>query len=440
MSPTAQLEAATARLRSVDLARRMGKVTRVLGLAAEVSGLEASVGDVCVIDATKPVTAEVVGLREGRLVLMPLGDVAGIRPGSTVRTTGRPQTAAVGEALLGRVVDGFGRPLDGGGAIATTTQRAIHRLPPPVMERRRIAEPLETGLRVLDGLLPIGRGQRAGIFAGSGVGKSMLLGSLASHAAAAVNVVALIGERGREVREFIERDLGAEGLARSVVVVATSNEPALLRRQAAFTATTIAEHFRDEGKAVLFMMDSLTRFAMAQREIGLAVGEPPATRGYPPSVFALLPRLLERAGTTAHDGSITALYTVLVEGDDMNDPIGDTARAILDGHIVLSRDLATANHFPAVDVLASVSRLADTLATPEQATAAAAVRDCLAAYHDARDLITIGAYATGSDPRIDRAVATRAAITAFLRQPPHQPTARAETFRRLRALVPEGRA
>ena len=441
MSPTAQLAAAEARLRSADLVRRLGKVTRVLGLAAEVSGLQASVGDLCVIDATQqPVTAEVVGFREGRLVLMPLGDVAGIRPGSTVTATGRSQSIAVGEALLGRVVDGFGRPLDGGGAIVTTVQRAIHRIPPPVMERRRIDEPIETGLRVLDGLLPIGRGQRVGIFAGSGVGKSMLLGSLASHTAAAVNVVALIGERGREVREFIERDLGAEGLARSVVVVATSNEPALLRRQAAFTATTIAEHFRDEGKAVLFMMDSVTRFAMAQREIGLAVGEPPATRGYPPSVFALLPRLLERAGTTAHDGSITGLYTVLVEGDDMNDPIGDTARAILDGHIVLSRDLATANHFPAVDVLASVSRLADTLATPEQATAAAAVRDCLAAYRDARDLITIGAYAAGSDPRIDRAVATRDAITAFLRQPPHQPTARAETFRHLRALVPEGRA
>jgi flagellum-specific ATP synthase len=440
MSPTAQFEAATARLRSVDLVRRMGKVTRVVGLAAEVSGLQASVGDLCVIDATQPVTAEVVGFRDERLVLMPLGDVEGIRPGSTVTTTGRPQTVAVGDVLLGRVVDGFGRPLDGGGAIAATAQRTIHRIPPPVMERRRIDEPLETGLRVLDGLLPIGRGQRVGIFAGSGVGKSVLLGSLASHAAAAVNVVALIGERGREVREFIERDLGAEGLARSVVVVATSNEPALLRRQAAFTATTIAEYFRDEGKPVLFMMDSVTRFAMAQREIGLAVGEPPATRGYPPSVFALLPRLLERAGTTAHDGSITGLYTVLVEADDMNDPIGDTARAILDGHIVLSRDLATANHFPAVDVLASVSRLADTLVTPEQATAAAAVRDCLATYRDARDLITIGAYAAGSDARIDRAVATREAITAFLRQPPHQPTARAETLRHLRALVPEGRA
>jgi FliI/YscN family ATPase len=304
------------------------------------------------------------------------------------------------------------------------------------MTRLRIAEPLETGVRAIDGLLTIGRGQRVGIFAGSGVGKSVLLGMLASHARADVNVIALIGERGREVREFIERDLGAAGLARSVVVVATSDEPALLRRQAAFVAMTIAEAFRDEGRTVLFMMDSVTRFAMAQREIGLAVGEPPATRGYPPSVFALLPRLLERAGTTAHRGSVTALYTVLVEGDDLNDPVGDTARSILDGHVVLSRELASANHFPAIDVLGSVSRLAADLASPAQSAAASAVRDCLATYRDARDLVAIGAYVRGSDPRIDRALAALDPVTAFLRQPREERTGLPETIARLAALVP----
>jgi len=431
------LEKSCARLPATTLVRRLGKVTQVVGLAAEVSGLTASVGDLCEIpSATGRLLAEVVGFRQGRLLVMPLGDVSGLRPGSEVLATGRPATVQVGPALLGRIVDAFGRPIDGRGPVADTRPRQIHQAPPPVMTRHRIVEPLETGVRAIDALLPVGRGQRIGIFAGSGVGKSVLLGMLASHARADVNVIGLIGERGREVREFIERDLGPDGLARSVVVVATSNEPALLRRQAAFVATTIAESFRDAGRTVLLMMDSVTRFAMAQREIGLAVGEPPATRGYPPSVFGLLPRLLERAGTTAHHGSITGLYTVLVEGDDLNDPVGDTVRAILDGHIVLSRELASANHFPAIDVLGSVSRLADELSTAEQARAAAAVRESLATYRDARDLVSIGAYVRGSDPKIDRALAALDPITAFLRQGRDEPSPLGDTLPRLAGLAP----
>ena len=346
-----------------------------------------------------------VGFRDGRLLLMPLGDLAGVEPGGEVLALGRPATVPVGPGLVGRVIDGMGRPIDERGPLVAEGERSIaEHAPPSPLGRRRITEPLETGIRAMDAVLPIGRGQRVGIFAGSGVGKSVLLGSLAAHAAADVNVIALVGERGREVREFVERDLGPAGLARSVVVVATADEPPLVRRQAAFAATTVAEFFRDAGRTVLFMMDSLTRLAMAQREIGLAVGEPPATRGYPPSVFALLPRLLERAGTSAHRGDITGLYTVLVEGDDMNDPVADASRAILDGHIVLTRELASANHFPAIDVLASISRLADDLLTPAEYQAASALRDHLATYRAARDLVAVGAYVAGSDPRIDRAL------------------------------------
>jgi FliI/YscN family ATPase len=423
------------RLERGDLVRRLGKVTHLVGLAIEVSGLMGAIGDLCEIrSGDRLLRAEVVGFRDQRLLLMPLGELSGVRPGSEVLSTGRPQMVPVGAGLLGRVIDGFGRPLDDRGPIEADALRPIHQGPPPVLTRQRIAEPLETGVRAIDALLPVGRGQRVGIFAGSGVGKSVLLGNLASHAAADVNVIALIGERGREVREFVERDLGA-GLARSVVVVATSDEPPLLRRQAAFVATAVAEHFRDAGRTVLLMMDSLTRFAMAQREIGLAVGEPPATRGYPPSVFALLPRLLERAGTTPHRGSVTGLYTVLVEGDDMNDPVGDTARAILDGHIVLSRDLAASNHFPAIDVLPSISRLAGDLLDPATSQAASDVRDLLAAYRDARDLIALGAYVRGSDPRIDRAIEARPAILGFLRQARKESTPRAESLRRLIGLA-----
>ncbi len=431
------LEMTYQRVREADLVRRLGKVTHVVGLAAEVTGLIASVGDVCEIrSGGQRVLAEVVGFRQDRLLVMPLGDVAGLRPGSAVLATGRPQTVDVGAALLGRVVDGFGHPLDGLGPIAATIPRRIHQPPPPALSRQRIAEPLATGIRALDGLLPLGRGQRVGIFAGSGVGKSVLLGMLAGHAEADVNVIALIGERGREVREFIERDLGRDGLTRSVVVVATSDEPALLRRQAAFVATAIAEFFRDAGRTVLLMMDSVTRFAMAQREIGLAVGEPPATRGYPPSVFAFLPRLLERAGATAHRGSITGLYTVLVEGDDLNDPVADAVRATLDGHVVLSRELASANHFPAIDVLASVSRLSGELSSEGQMRDAAAVRDCLATYRSARDLVAIGAYVRGSDPRIDTALAALDGINGFLRQGREERSELGETRHRLAALMP----
>jgi FliI/YscN family ATPase len=435
-SPIAFAAERLERLRRADLARPLGKVSQVLGLALEVTGLVASIGDRCEIETTgAPLPAEVVGFRADRLLLMPLGELAGVCAGATVRAGLGPLAVEVSDGLLGRVVDAFAQPIDGGPAIAPAPRRALHRRPPPVLDRRRIAEPLETGVRVLDTLLPLGRGQRVGIFAGSGVGKSVLLGSLARHSEAAVNVIALVGERGREVREFVERDLGPEGLARSVVVVATSDEPALVRRQAAFVATTVAEHFRDHGHAVLLMMDSVTRFAMAQREIGLAVGEPPATRGYPPSVFALFPRLLERAGTTAHGGSITGLYTVLVEGDDMNDPVADTARAILDGHVVLSRDLAAAGHFPAIEVLGSVSRLAGDLLSPEEKQAATALRAHLATYRDARDLVSIGAYARGTDPAIDRALELLPAITAFLRQGRDERTARADSMRALASLV-----
>jgi flagellum-specific ATP synthase len=430
-----------ARLHRAPLARSLGKVSQVLGLALEVTGLVASIGDRCEVEATgAPLAAEVVGFRADRLLLMPLGDLTGVRAGATVRAGLGPLAVEVSDALLGRVVDAFARPVDGGAAPPPGTRLAIHRRPPPVLERRRIAEPLETGVRAIDTLLPLGRGQRVGIFAGSGVGKSVLLGSLARHARADVNVIALVGERGREVREFVERDLGREGLARSVVVVATSDEPPLVRRQAAFVATTIAEHFRDQGRAVLLMMDSVTRFAMAQREIGLAVGEPPATRGYPPSVFALFPRLLERAGTTEHGGSITGLYTVLVEGDDLNDPVADTARAILDGHVVLTRELASAGHFPAIDVLGSVSRLAGDLLTPPEAAAATALRGHLATHRDVRDLVAIGAYARGSDRAVDRTLDLLPSITAFLRQGRDERTSRSDAAQRLAALVGGGEA
>lgn len=426
------------RLGAADLAPRIGKVTRVVGLAVEAAGVTASLGDLCEI-GSRPgrLLAEVVGFRDERLLLMPLGELFGVRPGSEVRTTAAPAIVGVGPSLVGRVIDGLGRPVDGRGPVEATATRVIHaHVPPSAMGRQPITLPLETGIRAIDSLLPIGQGQRVGIFSGSGVGKSTLLGQLAGHARADVSVIALIGERGREVREFAERDLGAEGLSRSVIVVATADEPPVIRRQAAFVATAVAEAFRDEGARVLLVMDSLTRLGMAQREIGLAVGEPPATRGYPPSVFALLPRLLERAGTTPHRGSITGIYTVLVEGDDLNDPVADALRAALDGHIVLSRDLAAANHFPAIDVLGSVSRLAGHLLDPRELRAAGGLRECLATYRDVRDLVAIGAYVRGSDARIDRALGALEPINGFLRQERGERTPRAETMRRLLTLVP----
>ncbi len=408
-----------------DLARRHGFVSNLIGLIIEATGLQAEVGEVCLVGTDRnraggraggraPVPSEVVGFREGRTLLMPLGELHGIGPGTRVLATGAPFRISVGDALLGRVVDGLGIPDDGGvipGGIARSTVAA----PPSALSRPRISERVGLGVRALDGLVPCGRGQRLGIFAGSGVGKSSLLGMIARSTSASINVIALVGERGREVREFIERDLG-DALERSVVIVATSDQPALVRIKAAFTATTIAEYFRDQGHDVMLMMDSVTRFAMAQREVGLAIGEPPATRGYTPSVFALLPRLLERAGTST-SGSITALYTVLVDGDDMNEPIADAVRSILDGHVVLTRSLAHAGHYPAIDVLHSVSRLVGEIVSPEVAAAGQRLRGALAVLREKEDLVAIGAYQQGSDPALDTALACRGAIEDFLRQP-----------------------
>jgi flagellum-specific ATP synthase len=407
----ALLASATQAVREADLARRHGFVSNLIGLIIEVTGLQAEIGEVCLVDNRIP--AEVVGFRDGRTLLMPLGELHGIGPGTRVLATGAPFRVAVGPGLLGRVVDGLGVPLDELPAPAGV-ERSTIAPPPSALSRPRITERVGLGVRALDSLVPCGRGQRLGIFAGSGVGKSSLMGMIARSTSAQVNVIALVGERGREVREFIERDLG-DALERSVVVVATSDQPALVRIKAAFTATTIAEHFRDQGHDVLLMMDSVTRFAMAQREVGLAIGEPPATRGYTPSVFALLPRLLERAGTS-EAGSITGLYTVLVDGDDMNEPIADATRAILDGHVVLTRSLAHAGHYPAVDVLESVSRLVGEIVTPELALAGQRLRGALAVLREKEDLVAIGAYQSGSDPSLDTALAHRASIEGFLRQ------------------------
>src|SRR4051812_43790987 len=419
-----------------DLHGLRGRVNDLIGLIVEASGLEAEVGEVVLVEAGRsrePVPAEVVGFRAGRTLLMPLGDLHGLAPGHRVTATGRPVSVPVGVELLGRVIDALGRPLEGG-ALDARERRPIEGSPPDPLQRTRITEQVSLGVRALDTLVPCGRGQRLGIFAGSGVGKSSLLGMIARSTNADVNVICLVGERGREVRDFIERDLGEEGLSRSVVVVATSDQPALVRIKAALTATTIAEAFRDQGADVMLMMDSVTRFAMAQREVGLAIGEPPATRGYPPSVFAMLPRLLERSGTSDR-GSITGLYTVLVDGDDFNEPIADAVRSILDGHVVLTRELAHAGHYPAVDVLQSVSRLTGDIQTPEARAAAQDVRALLAAYHDKRDLIAIGAYERGTDPATDRAIDARPALEAFLRQSVDEPTSAAEADDRLRELV-----
>jgi flagellum-specific ATP synthase len=404
-------------LQGADLSRRRGRVSDLIGLIIEATGVQVEIGEVCLVGEGRErpaVATEVVGFRGGRTLLMPLGELHGIGPGTTVHPTGGPFRVAVGEPLLGRVIDGLGAPLDGFEPPSGTSWRSTSGAPPDALTRPRIVDRVGLGVRALDTLVPCGRGQRLGIFAGSGVGKSSLLGMIARSTTAEVNVIALVGERGREVREFIERDLG-DALSHSVVVVATSDQPALVRIRAAFTATAIAEHFRDEGRDVMLMMDSVTRFAMAQREVGLAIGEPPATRGYTPSVFAQLPRLLERAGTSS-SGSITGLYTVLVDGDDMNEPIADAVRSILDGHVVLTRSLAHTGHYPAIDVLQSVSRLIGEIVTPEVREAGQRLRAALAAYREKEDLISIGAYQRGTDPVLDSAVALRSQINAFLRQ------------------------
>jgi flagellum-specific ATP synthase len=418
---------------------RLGTVSELVGLHLEVRGIpEAAVGDLLEVRTTHgPLLAEVAALRPGAAVCLPLGTTTGVRVGDTVRTTGGPLQVHVGEALLGRVLDGLGRPVDDGPSLdgmPGTERVSTEHAAPNALTRPRITEPLGLGVRALDALVPVGRGQRIGVMAGSGVGKSSLLSMIARGTDAAVNVIALVGERGREVREFLDRDLGPDGLARSVVVVATSDAPAVERLRAAFTATRIAEWFRDRGRDVVLMMDSLTRVAMAQREIGLSAGEPPATRGYPPSVFGLLPRLLERAGTSA-DGSITGVYTVLIEGDDLQDPIGDTARSILDGHVVLSRELATAGHFPAIDVLESISRVHGAVTTPEQRHDAGLLRRMLAAHRSVRELVEIGAYVSGADADADAALARLPRIQAFLRQDLDDITPRAETWHRLAGVV-----
>ena len=410
---------------------RVGRVRRVLGLTFEVDGVDAAIGDaIRVGPPERPMLGEVVAIGPDGIVAMPLGELHGLRAGDPVEATGGSLRVPVGQELLGRVLDGLGSPIDEGPSLAASERVALNGEPPHPLRRPTVDTPLHLGVRVLDTMVPVGRGQRIGIMAGSGVGKSSLLSMIVRGTDADVSVLALIGERGREVREFIERDLGPEGMARSVVVVATSDAPALVRLKAAFAATRIAEWFRDQGAHVNLLMDSLTRFSMAQREIGLSAGEVPATRGYPPSVFALMPRLLERAGASEH-GSITGIYTVLVEGDDLNDPIGDTSRSILDGHIALSRRLASAGHFPTVDVLESVSRVAPAVTTPDQQALVTRVRALLAAHREAKDLIEIGAYQPGSNPLVDEAVARHGAIEAFLRQGLDEPSLPGEAWQEL---------
>lgn len=407
-----------ASLRAADLLRTNGKVRQVIGTVIESNGPPMSIGETASIiyrRASDPVLSEAVGFRDSKVLLMPLGELGGIAAGSDVVALGHPLQIGLTSALLGRVLDGLGRPIDGLGRIDDAAPAEITGTPPNALRRQRVTEPLGMGVRAIDGLLTCGKGQRVGIFSGSGVGKSTLLGMIARNTTADVNVIALVGERGKEVRDFIERDLGEAGLKRSVVVVATSDQPALVRIKAAYVATRIAEFFRDAGLDVMLMMDSVTRFAMAQREVGLAIGEPTTTRGYTPSVFAALPKLLERAGTS-ETGTITALYTVLVEGDDMNEPVADAVRAILDGHIVLSRRMASANHFPAIDVLASVSRVMPDVVSDAHFAAASKVRDMLATYREAEDLINIGAYVAGSNPRVDLAIARNETIRSFTRQ------------------------
>lgn len=413
------LAAYAKKLEGIDTLRSVGRVTRSVGLVIESQGPAVSVGDLCYLSSAngdRSTLLEAVGFRDNHLLLMPLGQMPPVRAGDLVVAAGVNSEIVVGEELLGRTIDALGRPLDELGGILSPERYPLNRITTNPLSRSNIDKPLETGVRVIDGLLSIGAGQRIGIFGGSGVGKSTLLGMMAKRSAADINVIALIGERGREVREFIENELGREGMARSVLVVSTSDDSALVRIRAALAATAIAEYFKDQGANVLLIMDSVTRFCMAQREIGLAAGEPPSSKGYTPSVFALLPKLLERAGKFENGGSITGFYTVLVEGDDMNEPIADAVRSILDGHIVLSRQLAAQNHYPCIDVLHSNSRLFSSVADQEHRSKAGKVRELIAAYEKAEDLINIGAYQTGSNRSIDLAIARRDEILRFLKQ------------------------
>ncbi|EIJ81499.1 flagellum-specific ATP synthase [Bacillus methanolicus PB1] len=425
----------------IDTFKRYGRVKRVIGLMIESQGPQSSIGDVCYIYAgsqqKRKILCEVVGFKEENVILMPYTTVNDISPGCLVEATLKPLEIKVGAALVGKVIDSLGQPLDGSvlpkGLTAVPTEQA----PPNPMSRPPISEPIEVGIRLIDGLLTVGNGQRVGIFAGSGVGKSTLLGMIARNTTADLNVIGLIGERGREVREFIERDLGPEGLKRSIVVVATSDQPALMRIKGAYTATAIAEYFRDQGLNVMLMMDSVTRVAMAQREVGLAVGEPPTTKGYTPSVFVVLPKLLERTGTN-ENGSITSFYTVLVDGDDMNEPIADTVRGILDGHFVLDRDLANKGQYPAVNVLKSISRVMNHIVSESHSKAAEKLREILSTYINSEDLINIGAYKRGSSKEIDEAIRLYPKILTFLKQATHEKVTMQESIEALYQFIQEG--
>ena len=424
-------------LKENTLLKFSGRVSKIIGLMIESIGPAVEIGEVCdiyPIKSTMPLKGEVVGFNHDKVLIMPLGDMAGIGPGSRVVATGHALQVDVSEELLGRILDGLGNPIDELGKPSVDKKYLANNDPPNPLFRDKIVEPIPLGIRTLDALLTCGRGQRIGIFAGSGVGKSTLLGMIAKYTQADVNVIALVGERGREVREFIENDLGEEGLKRSVVVVATSDKPALVRVKAALIATSIAEYFRDKGKNVILMMDSVTRFSMAQREIGLAIGEPPVTRGYTPSVFAVLPRLLERAGNSSV-GSITGLYTVLVDGDDFNEPISDAVRGILDGHIILTRKLAALGHYPAIDVLDSASRVMPNIIDEEHLLAALRFKEILAVYKNSEDLINIGAYAKGTNPHIDLAITKIDAFNAFLKQRTTEKAEFNETLFKLKDLI-----
>ena len=408
-----------ARLQRIEPIKMVGTINKAVGLVIESQGPPVRVGDLCdIVDESseESVIVEVIGFKDKTVLSMPLGRLQGVKLGNKIVARNRPALVRVGPKLLGRVLDGLGNPIDDLGPLEFKEEYPLHREPENPLMRENIEEPLGTGVRAVDGILTCGKGQRVGIFGGSGVGKSTLLGMMAKFTSADVNVISLVGERGRELRSFIEKDLGDDGLRRSVVVVSTSDNPPLVRIRAALTATAVAEYFKDQGKDVLLVMDSVTRFAMAQREVGLAAGEPPASKGYTPSVFALLPKLLERAGNFRGKGSITGFYTVLVEGDDMNDPIADSVRAILDGHIILSRELASRNHYPCIDILASASRLFPELAEVKHRTSAGILRELLATHKKAEDLINIGAYVKGSNPLIDKAIEKIDAINGFLRQ------------------------
>ena len=422
---------------SAKTCKYVGKITQIVGLALECAGVNARMGDICRIYSSannSNILADVVGFKENKLLLMPLGDLKGVAPNDKVISTGETLRVPVGMGLLGRVIDVFGEPMDDKGELIAQDTYPIDNQPPNPLKREPIKEVLPLGVKAIDSLLTLGMGQRIGIFAGSGVGKSTLLGMIAKNATADVNVIVLIGERGREVRSFLENDLKEEGLKRSVVVIATSDQPALIRLKSASVGTSIAEYFRDKGLNVLLMMDSLTRFAMAQREIGMAIGEPPVSRGYTPSVYAIMPKLLERSGT-AEQGSITGLYTVLVEGDDMNEPISDTVRGILDGHIVLSRSLANSNHYPAIDVLASVSRLMPEIASKEHNNMAGIVRNMLHTYKRAQDLIAVGAYKKGTDREIDCAIDHLEPINSLLRQNSDEKFSLEQTLEQLKSIT-----